>query len=212
MQELKVIGFENRDEWETIADDTVEIYDKWQYVSAFYKNGDGIPFMAYLKGKNGYIYNVFFKRNINEDEKFRNIDLQEQLYDIITPYGYGGVKIKGDITEEEKNNFFKRFENYCKENNIVSEFIRLNPLDDNYKNYEGQDYEIVKNSNTVYIKLEGEEQIWNDFEGRTRTSIRKALKNNIEIKKGFNNELINEFKNIYYDTMKRDEANRILFF
>lgn len=212
MRELNVIGFDKKDEWNIIADDTVEVYDKWQYVSAFYKNGDGIPYMAYLKGKDGYIYNVFLKRNINEDKKFKDIDLQEQLYDIITPYGYGGVKIKGNITEEERIEFFKQFENYCKENNIVSEFIRLNPLEDNYKNYKGQDYKIEKISKTIYIKLENKEQIWNDFEGRARTTIRKALKNDINIESGFNNKMMNEFENLYYDTMKRDKADSYYFF
>lgn len=212
MQDLKVIGFDEKDEWSIIADDTVEIYDKWQYVSAFYKNGDGVPFMAYLKGKNGYIYNVFLKRNINEDENFKNIDLQEQLYDIITPYGYGGVKIKGNITEEEKNEFFKQFEDYCIENKIISEFIRLNPLEDNYKNYEGQDYLIKKNSKTVYINLNSEEQIWKDMKSTCRNRIRKAIKNGLIVKSGFDDEKFKEFKNIYTETMKRDNATEYYFF
>ena len=212
MQELKVIGFDSKEKWNEIADNTVEVYDKWQYVSAFYKNGDGIPYMAYLKGKDGYIYNVFFKRNINRDEKFKNIDLQEQLYDIITPYGYGGVKIKGIITEEERNEFFKQFEDYCIKNNIVSEFIRLNPLEDNYKNYEGENYEIENISKTVYIRLESEEQIWQDMKSTCRNRIRKAIKNNLIVKSGFDDEKFEEFKDIYNETMKRDNATEYYFF
>lgn len=212
MDNFQIIDFDDKEVWGNIADDTVEIYDKWQYVSAFYKNGDGIPYMAYLKGKDGYIYNVFLKRNINEDEKFKNIDLQEQLYDIITPYGYGGVKIKGKISEEEKNEFFKQFENYCIENNIVSEFIRLNPLEDNYKNYEGQDYLIEKISNTIYIDLESEEKIWNDLKGSCRNKIRKAINNNLYVKSGFNDEMFSEFQNIYNETMNRDNADNYYFF
>lgn len=211
MQELKVIDFDSKEEWNEIADDTSEVYDKWQYVSAFYKNGDGIPYMAYLNGKDGYIYNVFLKRNINSDEKFKNIDLHEQLYDIVTPYGYGGVKIKGIISEEERNEFFKQFEDYCIENNIVSEFIRLNPLEDNYKNYK-EDYEIENISKTVYIRLESKEQIWQDMKSTCRNRIRKAIKSGLEIKSGFNEKMLNEFQNIYNDTMKRDKATDYYFF
>lgn len=212
MLNLQVIDFNQKEKWNNIADNTVEVYDKWQYASAFFKNGDGIPYMAYMEGKEGYIYNVFLKRNINTDERFKNIRLDEQLYDIITPYGYGGVKIKGNITGVEKNEFFKQFEKYCKANNIVSEFIRMTPVENNYANYEGQDYKIEKNSKTIYIKLDNEEQIWNDFEGRSRTTIRKALKNEVTIKTGLNNKMMDEFKNIYYNTMKRDGANSYYFF
>lgn len=212
MDNFQIIDFDNKEEWSNIADDTVEIYDKWQYVSAFYKNGDGIPYMAYLKGKNGYIYNVFLKRNINEDEKFKNIDLQEQLYDIITPYGYGGVKIKGKISEEERNEFFKQFEKYCIENNIVSEFIRLDPLEDNYKNYEGQDYSIEKNSKTVCVKLKTEEQIWQDMKSTCRNRIRKAIKNGLVVESGFDDKKFEEFKDIYIETMTRDGAMKYYYF
>ena len=62
------------------------------------------------------------------------------------------------------------------------------------------------------MKLENEEQIWNDMEGRSRTSIRKAQKNNLIVKNGFTREMLDEFIDIYRDTMSRDEANSYYFF
>ncbi|WP_341201699.1 hypothetical protein [Planomicrobium okeanokoites] len=52
-------------------------------------------------------------------------------YDLITPFTYGGPVIEG-CKEEDKwdliNDFQNEFMMYCKENNIVSEFIRFHPL------------------------------------------------------------------------------------
>ena len=71
----------------------------------------------------GQIYNMFIKRpipiNIND----------EQYYDLITPYGYGGPRIVSFNGDKEKlcEAYEKAFSQYCIENNIVSEFIRFHP-------------------------------------------------------------------------------------
>ena len=212
MKNIKIIEYSNIEEWDKVIGLNSEIYDKWQYVSVFYGNGDGIPYLAYLEGKNGYIYNIFMKRKINDDKCFKNIKLEEEYFDIMTPYGYGGVKIRGKIDDKEKKEFFYQFENYCKSNNIISEFIRLTPWINNYEIYSNQDYDIIRNSTTIYIKLENEEQIWNDFESKCRNKIKKAINNNLIVKSGFDSKRMKEFMNIYYDTMKRDSANDYYFF
>lgn len=91
-QVLELID-ENKEKWNQVTDNG-EIYYKWQYVSAFKKNGDGQPYIAYFIGKNGIIYQTFIKRKI--DDKY---------FDITTPYGYGGIQIEGYITNEEKEFF-----------------------------------------------------------------------------------------------------------
>ena len=55
MKNIKIIEYSNIEEWDKVIGLNSEIYDKWQYVSVFYGNGDGIPYLAYLEGKNGYI-------------------------------------------------------------------------------------------------------------------------------------------------------------
>lgn len=204
---FNVIDFNDKATWSKIVKNR-EVYYQWQYVDAFYENGDGIPQLAYAEHNGEYIYNVFFIRDIAKD-----LNLDKKIYpyyDIITPYGYGGVDANTKNTELI-NFFFKNYEKYCIDNNIISEFIRLNPLLDNFKFYNDQ-FEIKNISKTVYIKLDNSEQIWNDMEGRCRTSIRKAQKNNLEIKSGFNKEFLEEFINIYRETMNRDNADMYYFF
>lgn len=113
--------------------------------------------------------------------------------------------------DELKKFFFYNFKNYCFNKKIVSEFIRLNPLLNNYKLYNSE-YEIINISKTVYMKLDNSEQIWNDLESRCRNTIRKAQKNNLVIKSGFDKKMLEEFINIYNETMNRDNAESYYLF
>ena len=87
MTKIQIIDLNSKSKWEKIVKDADEIYDKWQYVSAFYKNADGVPYMAYLEAKEGYIYNVFMKRNINNEEKAKGMDSKEKWHDTTNTYG-----------------------------------------------------------------------------------------------------------------------------
>lgn len=204
---FEVIGFEDKQLWEKITKNG-EIYYQWQYMDAFEKNSDGIPKLAYAEKDNKYVYNAFFVRNIEKD---LNLETDKANYfDIITPYGYGGIFCTNK-DKELLEYFFKEFENYCKNNKIVSEFVRLSPFLSNYSNYDNR-YDIKNISKTVYMKLDNSEQIWNDLESRCRNTIRKAQKNNLVIKSGFNKEKMDEFIQIYNETMKRDNADGYYFF
>lgn len=204
---FRVIGFEDKETWSKVVHNR-EVYYQWQYVDAFYKNGDGIPKLAFAEENGKYVYNVFLLRNIAKD-----IGIDENKYpyfDIVTPYGYGGVDTNCK-NRELVDYFFENYKNYCIENNIISEFVRLNPLLKNHKLY-NNDFEINNISKTIYMKLDNKEQIWNDMEGRCRTAIRKAQKNELVIKSGFNEKFLDEFIKIYKETMNRDSADSYYFF
>ena len=203
---FNIIGFENKEEWAKIVFNG-EIYYQWEYVDAFYRNGDGIPKLAYAELEDEYVYNVFFIRDIVKDLKLNN---EYSCYDIITPYGYGGVNANTN-NRNLINYFFKNFSIYCNQNKIVSEFVRFNPLLNNFRYY-SDDYDIINASKTVYMKLDNSEQIWNDLESRCRNTIRKARNNNLEIKSGLNKKMLSEFIDIYNETMRRDNANSYYFF
>ena len=207
---VSIITLKNKEEWESIVGKNCEVYDMWQYVSAFEKNDDGEATLIYKKYKNGLIYNIVFKRNISEIPEFRN---DKNWFDFISPYGYAGVKVNGKITNENLKDFFKEYSEYCKNNNVISEFIRLNPLQENEKNYIfDKSFNIIYNSKTVFIKLESQEQIWNDLKSTCRNRIRKAQNNGIIIKSGFSDKMFEEFLNIYRETMNRDNAKDYYYF
>ena len=205
---FEVIGFEDKDTWSQVTKGR-EVYYQWQYLDAFRLNGDGTPKLAYATDGKESAIEVFFLRDINKD---LNLNLKEQYYDIVTPYGYGGVDYDGSNTELLRF-FFDQFDEYCRENGIVSEFVRLCPFTGNQKNYSNNDsYELKKLSKTVHLRLDNPEQIWDDMEGRCRRTIKKALRNNLVVKSGFSREMLDEFKYIYNETMTRDNADDYYFF
>lgn len=73
----------------------------------------------------GSVKHLFMKRKIP-------FQIEEKTYyDLITPYTYGGPVIEA-WREEDKwdlmTEFQLEFQKYCKEQNIVSEFVRFHPL------------------------------------------------------------------------------------
>ena len=207
----KIINFSEKDKWKEIVKDK-EIYYQWEYVDAFYKNGDGEPFLIYAKNEDNYVFNVYLKRDIADDKNFENKIEKNKYFDIITPYGYGGVDIIGEKDDKLLQYFFNEFDKYCINNNIISEFVRLNPLSNNNEFYTNTNYQIERISKTVYIKLDNEEQIWNDMESKCRNKIRKAKNNEVIVKSGFNKEMYDEFIELYKETMNRDNATDYYYF
>ncbi len=208
---FEVISFSNKEKWEEIVKDK-EVYYQWQYVDAFYKNNDGIPFLAYANYDDDYVFNVFLKRDIATFKVFKGKIKENTYFDITTPYGYGGIDIRGCENTNLLKFYFEEFDKYCLKNNIISEFVRLNPLNDNYRFYLKSNYEIWEFAKTIYMKLDNEEQIWNDLESSCRNKIRKALKYNLTVKSGFSKKMLDEFISIYNETMRRDKAEDYYFF
>ena len=64
----------------------------------------------------------------------------------------------------------------------------------------------------VEIDLNSEEQIWSDISSKCRNIIRKAIKNNVMVIEDENLKKINDFQNLYYDTMKKNNADEYYFF
>jgi hypothetical protein len=210
LSKFLIVDFRNKEIWDSLICKDADIYYKWQYVDAFKVIGDGQPFLAYYESGNSKLYNVFLKRDISNHKFFKTHINDSLYYDITTPYGYGGIVLNGE--ENIIKEYQLLFDEYCIKNNIICEFVRLNPLSDNFKYYLNTHYECRRLSNTVYIQLESETQIWNNFKSQCRNKIRKAQNNGIEIKSGFNNKFMDEFKNIYYHTMNRDNGTDYYFF
>lgn len=209
---FEVVDFNDKEKWEKITGKNVDIYYQTKYIYPFYKYGDGKPTLIYAKDGENIVFNVFFIRDIGEELNLNKCIENNKYYDIITPYGYGGADVINKPSCELIEYFFEKQEKYFVENNVVSEFIRFNPLNNNNEHYKNTKYEIIKLSNTVYMSLNNDEQIWTQMESRCRNTIRKAQKMDIKIKIGFNKKMIDEFQNIYYETMKRDNAKQYYFF
>ncbi len=134
-------------------------------------------------------------------------------FDAITPYGYSGPLYSSGVTEECLKEFWKAVDNWYKENNVITEFIRFS-LNGNYSGYNGL---LINTLNNVKGILVNDFDLhWLSFLPKVRNNYRKAASYNLEVKifdtQDINEKTIKVFFDIYTETMKRLNAKAIYFF
>lgn len=186
-----------------------DVYFDENYGKMYEKIEKGIAVVFRCETKNGIIINQFIKREIPI------ILNNQQYYDIVTPYGYGGPYIEKCINKEELlRDYEKMFTKYCDDNNIVAEFVRFHPI---YKNYiDFKDIYVSSfNRYTLATNVKDyDDPVQSEFSKHTRKTIRGILKKGIYFKiiESPTEEDVNEFKKIYYSNMERKEAEEYYFF
>lgn len=189
--------------------DIPDIYFNPNYAKLYKKVEDGIVERFVIETENGRVSNLFLLRQIPEV-----ID-GIQYKDIVSPYGYGGPVIEY-CKENKKNDLLKEYEEafvkYCKDNHIVSEFVRFHPIINN-----GLDFAKIYNSqcirNTVGTNLLlGDDPTHEEFSKSCRKRIRRAIRDGISYRVIEKPDSIHSFKEIYYSTMDRNEASDYYYF
>jgi len=157
----------------------------------------------------GTIRHMFIKRKVP-------IQLGDiTYYDLVTPYGYGGPLIlnceegrKEDLVHE----FEVAFEKYCGNHNIVSEFVRFHPVIANASDFQSV-YDISFIRNTVGTNIKDYSDPFKDeFSKSARKSIRRALRAGVDYRVIERPDELIHFKDIYYSTMNRNDANDYYYF
>ena len=206
---LTVLSLEQFEQWDAIVRSFIEYDVYWLsgYVKAFQIHGDGEPLLFYYESENTRGINVVMKRDIANDPHFEGILPENTYFDFSSPYGYGGWLIEGD----DINPIFTEYENWCRTNGIVSEFVRFHPVIHNHISV-GNSYEIVRLGEVITMDISSPEVIWNNLTSKNRNMIRKAQKNGVQIYNGRDPELFHRFMNIYNDTMNKDHAIDYYYF
>nr|WP_256522620.1 GNAT family N-acetyltransferase [Halobacillus sp. A5] len=162
-----------------------------------------------LNSEFGEVYHMFIKREI--PMKLNGYT----YYDLVTPYGYGGpliVDYKEGCKEKLVYEFEIKFGEYCKERNIVSEFVRFHPIVKNANDFK-RCYEIEHVRDTVGTNLfDFEDPFQSEFSKSCRKNVRKALNEKVSyrITKDPNN--LKRFKDVYFSTMNRNQASEYYYF
>lgn len=206
---LNVYTLKDAEKWDEIVKSFVDfdVYYLSGYTKAFYLHGDGEPMLFFYQDENIKAINVVMKRDIANDSRFSNLE-KNKYFDFATSYGYGGWLIEGEGQLQE---LAKEYKAWCKNNSIISEIARFHPILKNQEKVRSI-YDVLDLGNTISITLDSEELIWENFTSKNRNVIRKAIKNNVRIKQGFNKEILKIFKDIYNQTMSRDEAEDYYYF
>ncbi|MFL0459406.1 GNAT family N-acetyltransferase [Kytococcus sedentarius] len=129
-------------------------------------------------------------------------------YDIVSPYGYGGPIASSAAGLAA---FRQEFLTESRERGLVAEFIRTHPWD-----YDDDNLAALASGDTTphttytVARTEDVEEYFTGAEGRHRTAVRKALKNELTIRKvdaAAATDASHPFRVIYADTMERVGAS-----
>lgn len=139
----------------------------------------------------------------------------ERWYDAITPYGYGGPRIIRCATgchSDLVTDFELAFREYCKDQRIVSEFVRFHPIFDNARDFSNC-YEVTFQRETVGTTLAGfDDPVASEFSKSARKTLRRALNAGVTCRITVAPGDLQRFKEIYYETMSRVHADAYYFF
>ncbi|MBW1952456.1 MAG: GNAT family N-acetyltransferase [Deltaproteobacteria bacterium] len=199
-----------RQKWEALCNLLgCDIFFTPEYAYLWELNGDGqATCFVYYETDKDFVLNPFLTRQINNIPIFN--DLPNNIVDIITPYGYGGYLRSSERVNMDA--FFDIFNQYCKENCIVSEFIRFNPVLKNHS-YTPKKVFIQHWNDTVVIDLTlSIAGLWKQLTKGCRAAVKKAQKNKVIIVNDEKFANLDAFYNLYYATMDRVNAHKYYFF
>ncbi len=136
-----------------------------------------------------------------------------EMYDIITPYGYGGPMFapndnNRNPSEEEKaagfRAFYDAFAQWARNSNVVSEFVRFSLFSEARPHYYGL---TERNNENIVVRLNvPAEALWAGFKHKVRKNVKTAMEHDVRISEDPRGERLDDFLNVYYHTMKRRGA------
>lgn len=210
---LSVFTLDESEKWDSIVKSfsNYDVYYLSGYTKAFQLHDDGEPNLLFYEDDGIRAINVVMKRDIEKDPRFTGKIDKQTLFDITTPYGYGGFIVEGIPNANNLNKLEKMYSIYCRSHNIVCEFVRYHPVVENATQNRNL-YEVVDLGKTITIDLISKEQIWNDLSSKNRNVIRKASKSGVKIYWGRSPELVDKFIPLYNATMTKDNASDYYYF
>lgn len=132
-------------------------------------------------------------------------------FDLITPYGYGGVAFKKNTQLDFREKVFEILKNFLVDTNCISVFLRLHPL----LNLNAEKSELAFNNGiTLAIKLNlPYPDLYSNYSSGHKYDLKKAKKNeNICIVDDIDFLFFDDFIEIYLETMRYLDASDFYFF
>lgn len=183
----------------------MDIYFDKNYGKLYEEIEGGVQQVWQLQCKYGTVCHQFIKR-----------PLEGGWCDLITPYGYGGPVITQLYAGAKKEQLIEEFKTgfaaYCKDNRVVSEFVRFHPLLGNGVDF-CDIYHSEKVRHTVGTNLkEYIDPVKEEFSKGCQKRIRQALNKGVSYTITENPSSLDRFMDIYYATMDRNAAGEFYYF
>mgnify|MGYP001185914281 FL=1 len=210
----KVLSLHEKAEWNEYLSkihlEEKDIYFTPEYYEIYEKNGEGIAHcFIYENSKDVALY-PFLVNPI----KVLGYTLEDEYFDIQSVYGYNGI-LTNSFSSNFIEEFYKSFNAYCLENNIIAEFIRFHPIFNNYR-FSINHIQVIFDRKTVALDLtQTYEDIWQkEYTSNNRNMIRKAEKKgySCEVISSPTKDQIDKFSTIYLNSMNMVGADDYYLF
>lgn len=160
-----------------------------------------------------FVYYPYFKRSLDSLHRIAENLRYKGYWDVISSWYYGGPLASNPAAAQRLAGPFRQcFGDFCRENKIVSEFIRFDPYLGNYLAI-GDDMDIVPNRDVVYIDLTlDRREIVSHFKKKCRKNIKRAQEGGVTVNYRDNERYLDRFSRLYTLEMKRKNAPAGYFF
>lgn len=190
-----------------------DVYYLSGYADAFVRHGDGEAFLVYWESGTGTrALSVVMKRDVATAPQLAGKVEAGTYFDFVTPYGYGGFIFDGVVDESAADLFSREYEEFCRRERIVTEFVRFHPVLKNSAERGNGLFTPRSVGHTIALDLSSREIIDANIISQCRNKIRKARKAGVEIRHGQGMDLFDAFIPIYNETMNRDSATPYYYF
>lgn len=207
---IRVFTAQQKVEWnaavKSFAD--YEVFYLNEYATAFMNEdgANGTPVLLLYENGQDRAMNVAFIRDVAKDPRFSGKISENEYFDLITPYGYGGFI--GTVTDYDS--LTAEYNAYCREHNYVCEFVRFSLFGEYFRHYDGH---VQSASHNVVRDLGmSVDEMWMDFKQKVRKNVKRAVASGLEIITENTDEHLSDFLDIYYSTMTRCEAKDSFYF
>lgn len=215
MSGVKVMDLGQAQQWQELLDAMPVPFRDIYFTPGYHRmhevNGDGKAILfLYQDGTDTWFY-PFLVRPITH---VGQTPVPFFCQDIETVYGYTGplstTDARGFLTAAGD-----RFQQYCRENHVATEFVRFHPIIGNHFGFDTQDNSsIVGIRDHVYIDLGlSDSELWKRaYSGTNRNMIRKARRLGVRIEYGSTASDFEPFVQLYLTNMQRVDAEPYYYF
>jgi len=215
MKNLQVLSTDDCKEWSKLLEscEQADLHFRPEFMKLFEEKMNGKAMLLVSRDINNenYVLYPFFKRRINDLVQFSSIS--QEYFDFVSPWYYGGIILQSKKNQKKTiKNFLNDFQDFIKEQNIVSEFTRIHPIlpaSQEYAHLTNATYQY----DVAYLNLnQSLQSLWNNIKKAHKSDIKSAIRNGIEIKFSTNESELKSFHEMYEKSMKRLEAEDFYFF
>lgn len=192
-----------KNKMQMLQSEQCDIYFSPEYYSLYQNYGDGNAQCFVFEKEGNLALYPFLKNPIRS----LGYELDKEYYDIQGAYGYNGLIASTDDADFISD-FWKEFDAYCEENDIVAEFMRFHPLLNNQKLASPQ-MKTFYSRHTVALDLTDDDIWMHQISSKNRNMIRKAEKEGVTIVESDDYET---FRKLYDGTMTDLHAEDFYFF